>query len=163
MIALLLSLACKQDPGPDSAPAALTPLEGEWTIRWAETLSGDCLLSDMDSRRTEDVWEIRLESTGFTLYDETGYPVGCLFVDEGFACDLGSYSTDYAEPGGTTTERIHAAINGHFVSERALEGGYETAASCTGADCEDLGSNYGRDFAYPCTSIAAFEGELTEP
>lgn len=148
-------LACKPAAPEDTGPALL-PTEGDWLVEWSEALTGDCVLADMSSRRSEERWELRLESIGFTIYDDTGYPVGCVFEPGGFACDLGVYYVEYAQSGVPSVEVIAAEIDGQLLSATEIQGGYATSASCDGPDCAAAGEQYGPDFAYPCTSIATY-------
>lgn len=159
-----LILACQADDPEKAPPAetAIVPAEGTWAIAIAATYEGDCALEDMSTRQPEVLyWELELEASSFTFYDDTGYPMGCTQTGDDFVCPLGSYYIDYTP--SDAVEGVTSDIFGTFTTATTLTGTYEIAAECWGADCTALGQLYGADFTYPCTAVAPYTGTWGAP
>lgn len=158
MIFLLWACAAPVEEAP--AATAIVPAEGRWAIRWEQTYGGTCQLADMSTSQPEETeWVIELESVGFTIYDETGYPFGCDLADDTFTCSLGTYDVPYDQSGLDATEYITTVTTGTFADAEAFAAIYAITAECVGADCPAVGTQYGDAFAYPCTAEAGYTGE----
>lgn len=157
---MILLLACSGPPEDSAAPVeAWTPWEGAWTITFEATYQGDCQLENMATLQPPtSEWEIELESTGFTLIDETGYPSFCSWEVPDFACSDGEYSTSYLESGYDAIETVATDTYGTFSDPATFTAVLAISASCEGADCGEVGTQYGGDFTYPCTAEGPFSG-----
>lgn len=161
MSPVLLALACAA--APDSTPTEETstpfvPAAGDWSVTFAQTFTGDCALDNMATQQPpSSTWVIEAEPVGFTLYDETGYPSGCTLDDaQGFACPDGTYTVSYAESGYDAEEAVTSGVYGTFLDATDLTAELDITAECSGADCGEVGTQYGASFSYPCTAIASF-------
>ena len=154
-------LACGTPAADNAAATIVVPTEGPWTVHWAQTYGGDCVLAEMDTRQPADIgWRLELEANGFTFYDEFDYPVGCDLEEGVFVCYLGTYPIEW--DGYDARESITTQIDGAFDSPDSFAGTYSIHADCDGGDCGLIRTQYGDDFHYPCTALADMTGESGE-
>jgi hypothetical protein len=161
---MILLVACATPPEESAAPVDFLPTEGGWNITFEATYQGDCQLDNMATLQPPNSeWEIELESSGFTLIDETGYPSYCAWDAPDFACSDGEYSISYIESGYDAIETIATDTYGTFSDADTFTAVLAISASCEGADCGEVGTQYGGDFTYPCTAEGPFSGVSLTP